>query len=156
MIERRVAELGLKIPAPFKYPSANRTGCVQTGSLLFVSGHPPSAEVGLSITGKVGKTVSEADAYELARSAALNILSSVRHKLGTLDRVRRVIKVTGMVNSAPGFNRQFAVIDGASDLFYELFGPEYGCHTRTAVGVFELPRDFALEVEAVMELHTSA
>lgn len=153
MIEERVASLGLKLPPPFKYPNPNRTGCVQSGTLLFVSGHPPFAEAGRTISGKVGSTVSETEAYQLARSAGLNILSSVRQALGSLDRVKRVVKISGMVNSAPGFNRQFAVIDGASDLFFELFGPENGCHTRTAIGVFELPRDFALEVEAVLELH---
>jgi enamine deaminase RidA (YjgF/YER057c/UK114 family) len=154
MIEQRLAALGLKLPPPFKYPNPNRTGCVQTGTLLFVSGHPPSAEGGRRVCGKVGGAVSESDAYQLARSAALSILSSIQQKLGTLDRVKRVVKVLGMVNSAPGFNRQFAVIDGASDLFYELFGTENGCHTRSAIGVFELPRDFALEVEAVFELHS--
>jgi enamine deaminase RidA (YjgF/YER057c/UK114 family) len=154
MIEEKLAPLGLKLPPPFKYPNSNRKGCVRTGNLLFVSGHPPSSECGLSITGKVGSEVSESDAYQLARSAALNILSSVQQELGSLDRITRVVKIAGMVNSAAGFNRQFAVIDGASDLFYHLFGSENGCHARTAIGVFELPRDFALEVEAVLEVES--
>jgi enamine deaminase RidA (YjgF/YER057c/UK114 family) len=152
MIEEKLAELGLKLPSPFRYPNPNRKGCIRTGHLLFVSGHPPSSESGLRFTGKVGNDISESDAYQLARSAALNILSSVRQELGSLDRIARVVKVSGMVNSAAGFNRQFAVVDGASDLFYQLFGSENGCHARTAIGVFELPRDFALEVEAVLEV----
>ena len=76
----------------------------------------------------------------------------MRQQLGSLDRVRRVVKVYGMVNSSPGFQRQFAVIDGASDLFFELFGPEAGQHARSAVGMFELPRGFPMEIEAIFEV----
>ena len=151
-IEEKLQELGLSLPAPFEYPSPNRTGCVRVGALLFASGHPPSAELGARIEGKVDGDLTEEEAYHAARTCALNILASVKQQLGGLDRVRRVVKVTGMVNSSPGFERQFAVIDGASDLFLELWGPEFGQHARSAVGMAELPRGFPMEVEAIFEL----
>ena len=151
-VEKKLAELGYTLPAPFDYPSPNRTGCVRVGTLLYSSGHPPPADYGVAVHGKVGEAVAEEDAYESARATALNILASVKAHLGTLDRIRRVVKVTGMVNSAPGFQRQFAVIDGASDLFLLLFGPEAGCHARSAVGMFELPRGFCMEIEAIFEV----
>jgi enamine deaminase RidA (YjgF/YER057c/UK114 family) len=146
-IEAKIAEMGYLLPAPFVYPSPNRRGTVRVGELLFASGHPPSEVHGVPLRGKVGGDVSEEVAYATARSCALNILASVREALGDLDRVRQVVKVVGYVNTAPGFERQFAVIDGASDLFLALWG-EQGSHTRSAVGVFELPRGFPVEVEA--------
>ena len=152
-VEAKLAELGLELPAPFEYPSPNRTGCVQVGTLLFASGHPPSADLGAKVTGKVDGDIGEEDAYFAAQTCALNILASVKQHAGSLDRVKRVVKVFGMVNSSPGFQRQFAVIDGASDLFLELFGPEFGQHARSAVGMAELPRGFPMEIEAVFELH---
>ncbi len=151
-IEARLAEMNLTLPPPFRYPSANRTGCVAVGDLLYTSGHPPPADFGVAIEGKVTADVSEDEAYACARATALNILASARHLLGSLDRIRRVVKVTGMVNSSPGFQRQFAVIDGASDLYYELFGPDAGQHARSAVGMFELPRGFPMEIEAIFEI----
>lgn len=148
----RLVELGLRLPEPFAYPSANRTGCVEAAGLLFASGHPPPEGFGVAVAGKVGASVSEAEAYASSRATALNILASVESHLGSLDRVARVVKVFGMVNSAPGFDRQFAVIDGASDLLVALFGPEAGRHARSAVGMFELPRGFCVEIEAVFAL----
>ena len=148
-IAARIAGMGLKLPEPFAYPSANRTGCVEAGNLLFVSGHPPPAELGAAMRGKVDAEVTEEEAYDAAKKTALNILASVERHLGSLDRVRRVLKVNGYVNSSRGFERQFAVIDGASDLFHALF-PEP--HARTAVGVAELPRGFPVEVEAIFEI----
>ena len=148
-IEAKLKEMGLELPVPFDYPSANRTGCVEAGNLLFVSGHPPPEGFGAAMRGKVDAEVSEAEAYDTAKKTALNILASVGRHLGSLDRVRRVVKVNGYVNSSPGFERQFAAIDGASDLFYALF-PE--AHARTAIGVAELPRGFPIEIEAVFEI----
>ncbi len=147
--EAKLAEMGLELPEPFQYPSANRTGCVRTGNLLFVSGHPPPTELGATMRGKVDAEVPEEEAYDTARKTALNILASVQRQLGSLDRVRRVVKINGYVNSSPGFERQFAVIDGASDLLYALY-PE--AHARTAIGVAELPRGFPMEIEAVFEV----
>lgn len=151
-IRDRLDELGLDLPPAFVYPSENRTGCVVTRYLLYTSGHPPPENFGVKVKGKVGADVSEEEAYTAARATALNILASVEEELGSLDRVTQVVKVYGMVNSAPGFERQFAVIDGASDLFYELFGPQAGRHARSAVGMFELPRQYCMEIEAVFEL----
>lgn len=152
-IEARLQALGITLPPPLDYPNPNRTGCVQTGSLLFCSGHPPAAFGQDYPRGKIGAEITEAQGYQLARRAALLILSSARKRLGTLDRVSRVVKVSGLVSVAPGFERVFAVVDGASDLFYEVWGSENGCHARSAVGVAELPRGFPLEVEAILELH---
>lgn len=151
-IRERLAEMGLDLPEPFAYPSPNRTGCVVTNGLVYTSGHPPPDGGSVPVTGKVGTDVTEADAYNSARATALSILASVERELGSLDRITRIVKVYGMVNSAPGFDRQFAVIDGASDLYYELFGPAIGQHARSAVGMFELPRGFCMEIEAIFEI----
>lgn len=151
-IEEKLTRLGLSLPPPFQYPSPNRTGCVQVEKLLFVSGHGPAEIAGVKTRGKVGADLSEQEAYQAARACALSILSSIKQHLGDLDRVKRVVKVFGMVNSAPGFERQPAVVDGASDLFLELWGPEYGQHARSAVGMFELPRRISIEVEGIFEL----
>ena len=96
--------------------------------------------------------MTEEEAHTAARATALSILASVEEELGSLDRLSRVVKVTGMVNSASGFDRQFAVIDGASDLFLDPFGPDAGQHARSAVGMFELPRNFCMEIEAIFEI----
>ena len=154
-IEQKLQDMGHALPQPFQYPSANRTGCVQVGDLLFTSGHPPPEGAGVVVHGKVGGEVTEKDAYHSAAATALNILASVKQHLGSLDRIRRVVKVTGMVNSAPGFQRQFAVIDGASDLIYKLWGPQSGQHARSAVGMFELPRGFCMEIEAIFEIEVT-
>ena len=106
---------------------------------------------GKAIIGKVGDTVSPEEAREAARLTGLQILASARAELGSLDRIRRVVKVFGMVNCAPGFNRTPGVIDGCSQLFLDVFG-EAGVHTRSAVGMAELPFDIATEIEAVFEL----
>ena len=150
--EARLAEMGIELPPPFDYPSPNRTGCVQAGNLLYSSGHPPPENFGVVVHGKVGGEVSEEDADGAARATSMNILASVRRQLGSLDRVKQVVKVTGMVNSAPGFERQWAVIDGASNFYVELFGPEAGQHARSAIGMFELPRGYCMEIEAIFEI----
>ena len=156
-IDARLQELSLALPKPFKYPNPNRTGFVQVGKVLYCSGHPPAAdENGAFPRGKIGATVSESVGYAHARSAALMILSSIAAKHGSLDNLKRVVKVTGLVNAAPGFERAFAVVDGASDLFYQIWGDPLGCHARSAYGVAELPRDFPIEVEAIFELHAEA
>jgi enamine deaminase RidA (YjgF/YER057c/UK114 family) len=151
-IEEKLAAMGLTLPPAFVYPNNNRTGCVEAGHLLFCSGHPPPVDFGVIVHGKVGGTVTEEQAVEAARATALSLLSSVKQQLGSLDRIKQVVKLTGMVNTAPGFDRQFAVIDGASDFYCELFGPEVGQHARSAVGMFELPRGFCMEIEAIFEI----
>ena len=152
-IEENLAKLGLTLPPPFQYPSPNRTGCVQVGNLLFISGHGPAEITGVKMRGKVGDEVSEEEATKVAQAAALSMLSSIKRQIGDLNKVKRVVKVLGMVNSSAGFDRQFAVIDGASDLFLELWGPEYGQHARAAVGMFELPRRIPVEIEGIFELY---
>ncbi len=150
--EQKLEAMGHTLPAPFVYPSPNRTGCVQVGNLVYSSGHPPPVDFGVTVHGKVGGTVTEEDAYKSAEATALSILASVKQQIGSLERIRQVVKLTGMVNSAAGFQRQFAVIDGASNLLLELFGPEAGQHARSAVGMFELPREFCMEIEAIFEI----
>jgi enamine deaminase RidA (YjgF/YER057c/UK114 family) len=155
IIEDRLAKMGLALPATHPYPSPNRTACVRSGNLLFLSGHGTSRQtmpLGCKQHGKVGAEVTEQEAYVCARAVALTMMASIKAEVGDLDRVRRVIRLYGMVNSAPGFERQFAVIDGASDLFYELWGPEFGRHARAAVGIAELPRRAVLEIMGEFEL----
>ncbi len=150
--EARLKEMGVELPPPFGYPSSNRTGCVQAGHLLYSSGHPPPEDFGVVVLGKVGGDVSEEDAVASARATSMNILASVRRQLGSLDRVKQVVKVTGMVNSAPGFERQWAVIDGASNFYVDVFGAQAGQHARSAIGMFELPRHYCMEIEAIFEI----
>ena len=156
VIESKLAKMGLALPPVHPYPSPNRIPCVQVGNILFLGGHSTARHplmLGAKNAGKVGLEVTEEQAKTAARAVALQILASIKAQIGDLDRVKRVIRLHGMVNSAPGFERQFAVIDGASDLFYELFGPERGAHARSAVGVAELPRRSILEIVGEFELY---
>jgi enamine deaminase RidA (YjgF/YER057c/UK114 family) len=155
VIESKLKEMGLELPQTHPYPNPNRTACVQAGNILFLSGHGSGRHampLGVKQYGKVGTEVTEEEAYQTARAVALQMLASIRAHVGDLDRVKRVIRLYGMVNSAPGFERQMVVIDGASDLFYELWGPEYGKHARAAVGIAELPRRAVLEIMGEFEL----
>jgi len=155
-VEQKLARMGLTLPPVHPYPSPNRIPCVQVGEILFLGGHSTARHplmLGAKNTGKVGSEVTEEEARVAARAVALQILSTLKAHLGDLDRVKRVIRLHGMVNSAPGFERQFAVIDGASDLFYELWGPERGAHARSAVGVAELPRRSVLEIVGEFEIY---
>ena len=156
LIEGKLAKLGLRLPPVHAYPSPNRIPCVQVGTVLFLGGHSTARHplmLGAKNTGKVGLEVTEQEAYVAARAVALQILASIKAHTGDLDRVKRVIRLHGMVNSAPGFERQFVVIDGASDLFFELWGPERGAHARSAIGVAELPRRSILEITGEFELY---
>ena len=154
-IEKKLKALGHTLPKTHPYPSPNRTACVQVGNILFLSGHGSGRHAmpaDVKQYGKVGAEVTEDEAYQTARAVALQMMSSIKEAVGSLDRVKRVIRLFGMVNSAPGFERQFAVIDGASDLFFELWGPEFGKHARAAVGVAELPRRAILEIMGEFEI----
>ncbi len=153
-VENRLSEMKLTLPPPFVYPNPSRTGCIQVGQFLYTSGHHPPANFGVAVKGKVVADVSLEEARKAAKASALNILASVKQKIGNLDHIHRVIKLLGMVNSSPGFDSQPEVIDGASDLFYELFGPERGQHARSAIGLAELPRSTPLEIEAIFEIRT--
>jgi enamine deaminase RidA (YjgF/YER057c/UK114 family) len=145
----RLAALGLELPPMFP-PVGNYTGCLRTGNLLYVGGHGPVNGPDI-VTGKVGGTLSLEEGRSAARMTALSILATMREELGDLDRVVRFVKVFGMVNVAPGFNQMPAVIDGASDLLVEVFG-DAGRHTRSAVGLAELPFDIAVEIELIAEV----
>lgn len=148
-IDARLRALGLELP-PLSRPVGTYVGARQTGSLLYVSGHGPVGAAGV-VRGKVGSDLSLEAARDAARLTGLSILATVRHALGSLDRVRQVVKVFGMVNCAPGFTDTPAVIDGCSDLFVSVFG-EAGRHARSAIGVAELPFNIAVEIEAVLEV----
>jgi enamine deaminase RidA (YjgF/YER057c/UK114 family) len=155
-IEGKLTKMGLRLPPVHPYPSPNRIHCVQAGNILFLGGHSTARHplaLGGKNTGKVGTEVTEQEAQVAARSVALHMLASIKAHTGDLDRIKRVIRLHGMVNSAPGFERQFAVMDGASDLFFELFGPERGAHARSAVGIAELPRRSILEIVGEFELY---
>lgn len=148
--EARLAELGITLPVP-PTPVASYVTFVRTGDLVFTSGHPPQAEDGGWITGKVGVDLSVDEGAEAARRTAIGLLATLRAELGSLDRVRRIVKVLGMVNCPPEFTDHPAVINGCSDLLAEVFG-DAGRHARSAVGVGSLPLDIAVEIELVAEV----
>ena len=147
--EARLAALGIELPAVSK-PVANYLGCKQVGDLLYVGGHGPVTANGV-VRGKVGGAVTLEQGRDAARATALSMLATVRSTLGSLDRVRQIVKVFGMVNCAPGFNRTPEVIDGCSDVLVAIFG-DAGRHTRSAVGMAELPFDIAVEIEMVLQV----
>jgi enamine deaminase RidA (YjgF/YER057c/UK114 family) len=149
--EARLKELGITLPDPPK-PIGNYVPGVRVGNLLFLSGHGPVRQEGHPrAAGKVGRDLGTEDAYQIARGVGLNLLASTRSLLGSLDRVRRVVKVLGMVNSAPGFGDQPKVINGFSDLMVEVFG-DNGRHARSAVGMAELPSNIPVEIEMILEV----
>ncbi len=152
-IEQRLAELGLELPALMEPPS----GLVLPfpwvrvwGDRAYVSGHGPLLPDGRlwPARGKVGADLTEEEAYAAAGATALAVLASLQRALGDLDRVTAWLRVFGMVNAAPGFNRTPAVINGFSDVIASLWGAEAGAHARSAIGVAELPLDIPVEVEA--------
>lgn len=155
-IESKLEKMGLRLPPVHPYPSPNRIPCVQVGNVLYLGGHSTARHpllLGAKNVGKVGSEITEQEAYVTARAVGLQILASIKAQVGDLDLVKRVIRLHGMVNSAPGFEKQYAVIDGASDLFFELWGPERGAHARSAVGVAELPRRSILEIVGEFEIY---
>jgi len=147
--EARLAALGIALPPVFP-PAGNYLGCKRVGDVLHVGGHGPVGTEGVK-RGKVGRDLDLAGAQQAARATALSMLATLRQELGSLDRVRQVVKVFGMVNCAPGFNRTPAVMDGCSDLLVAVFG-DAGRHTRSAVGMAELPFDIAVEIEMILEI----
>ena len=152
-VEHKLSAMGLSLPSPFDFPRPNRTGCVVVGTVVFVSGHGRDLSgAGVKAVGKLGRDLTIEEGYLAARAAALSILASLKRELGDLDRIKRVIRLFGMVNVAPGFERMPEVIDGASDFFYELFGPQYGRHARSAVGMAELPHGIPVEINGEFEL----
>jgi enamine deaminase RidA (YjgF/YER057c/UK114 family) len=149
-VEQRLVELGITLPQA-QTPVANYVGAVQTGNLLFLSGRGPVAPDGSLKTGLVGSEVTLEEAYDHARLVGLQLIATMKDALGDLDRVARVVKLLGMVNGAPGFGQQPAVINGCSDLMVEVFG-ERGRHARSAVGMGTLPNNITVEIEAIVEV----
>lgn len=156
-IEARLAEIGLQLPPPVKAPPGVELPfrfVRVVGRRALVSGHSPQAADG-SIAGpfgKVGRELTVEQGYEAARLTALSMLGSLQRELGDLDRVKHWVRVFGMVNSAPGFDKQPAVINGFSDLILRLWGSEAGAHARSAVGMAELPFGIPVEIEAEVEI----
>jgi enamine deaminase RidA (YjgF/YER057c/UK114 family) len=150
-IADRLESLGIELPPPFP-PAGNYLACVIDEGLVHVGGHGPVAGDQM-MRGKVGGDLTLDQGREAARMTALSILATLQAELGDLDRIQRFIKVFGMVNVAPGFDRTPAVIDGCSDLLVEVFG-DAGRHTRSAVGLAELPFGIAVEIELVARLRT--
>jgi enamine deaminase RidA (YjgF/YER057c/UK114 family) len=148
-ITDRLQALGIELPPPFP-PAANYLACVIDGGLVHVGGHGPIAGSEI-IRGKVGGDLTLEQGRLAARMTALSVLATLKAELGDLDRIERIVKVFGMVNVAPGFDQTPAVIDGCSDVLVEIFG-EAGRHTRSAVGLAELPFGIAVEIELIARL----
>ena len=153
LIERRLADLGLRLPDPIQLPPGVTLSFPWVrvhGNRVFVSGHGPLRTDGslAGPLGKVGEQVTAEEAYDAARLTALAVLASLRRELGDLDRVTAWLRVFGMINTAPGFAGTPAVINGFSDLILQLWGPEAGAHARSAVGLAELPFGIPVEIEA--------
>ena len=148
--EKKLKELGITL-APVTPPVANYVNAVRTGNLLFLAGKGPAS----GVAGIVGKEISVEQAYGHARTTGLNLMAVMRDELGSLDRVKRIVKVLGMVNAVPGFTDQPKVINGCSDLFVEVFG-ERGKHARSAVGMGSLPSNIPVEIEVIVEVGGAA
>jgi len=148
--QERMQELGLELPQVPR-PAASYVPAVRTGNLVFTAGQVSFEDGEIHVTGKVGDAVSLEEAQHAARLCALNALAAAASEAGGLDRISRIIKVVGYVASAPGFNGQPQVVNGASDLLGEIFG-ENGHHARSAVGVAELPLGVPVEIELIVEL----
>ena len=143
--EARIRELKIELRPPSQ-PVANYVNAVRTGNLLFLAGKGPRG-----VKGKVGRELTIEQAYQHARAVGIDLLAVMRAELGSLDKVRRVVKVLGMVNAVPEFEDQPKVINGCSDLFVEVFG-ERGKHARSAVGMGSLPMGIPVEIECIVEV----
>lgn len=148
--EANLQKLGIQLPEASS-PVANYVNAVRTGNLIFLAGKGPSKPEGGYITGKVGADLTVEQGYEAARLVAINQLAVLKAELGDLNRVKRIVKVLGMVNCASDFTQQPEVVNGFSDLMVEVFG-ERGKHARSAVGMGSLPRNIAVEVELIVEV----
>ena len=146
-VDERLKDLGIVLPEPVR-PVATYVRYVQTGNLLFISGTGPGPEIA---KGKLGADMSVEDGYAAARSTGLSILATAQDALGDLDRVKRLVKLLGMVNATPDFEDHPKVINGCSDLFVEVFG-ESGYGSRSAVGFVSLPTSIPVEIECTFEI----
>ena len=148
--EAKLKALHIELPMAPK-PVANYVPVVRAGDLLFLSGVLPSRDGQLILTGKLGQGITIEQGMEAAKVAALNALAIVRSEVGSLDKVKRIVKMVGHIASAPGFTDQPQVLNGASDLLVQIFG-EAGKHARVAVGAAELPRQAPLEIELIVQV----
>jgi enamine deaminase RidA (YjgF/YER057c/UK114 family) len=148
--EQKLKELGIILPVPTK-PVANYVKYVRTGNLIYLSGHGPQKQDGSYIVGKLGAGLTIEEGYAAARQTGLNLLASLKDAIGDLSKVKRIVKVLGMVNSAENFTDQPKVINGFSDLMVAIFG-EKGKHARSAVGTNSLPLGMCVEIEIIVEV----
>lgn len=149
--DAKIKELGLELP-PAPKPAGVYKPMVVSGKMVYVSGHGPLKSDGTMITGRVGTETDLEGGYASARQTGLAILSTLRTNLGSLDRIRRIVKTLGMVNAAPDFKDHPKVINGFSDLMSQVFGPDNGVGARSAVGMGSLPGNITTEVEVIFEL----
>ena len=149
-VEQKLIQFGITLPAPPK-PVATYVPAVQVGDLLFLSGVIPFLNGKLTVEGKLGRDLTVEQGYEAARIALLNALAIVRSEIGTLDRVRKVVRLVGHVASAEGFVQQPAVVNGASDLLVRIFD-DAGRHARVAIGAAELPLNSPIELELILQI----
>jgi len=150
MIDDKLALLGITLPIPPK-PAGSYIPVIRTGSLVFVSGQIPIKDGNVQFKGQVPKSISVEDAQKAARLCMINILAQIKAEIGTLDKISRIVRVSGFVNSSPEFYEQPKIINIASDLLFEIFG-EKGKHTRIAIGVASLPLNSAVEIDLVAEI----
>ncbi len=153
-VDAKLREMGIELPAPLVLPSKNRTSAVLIGETLYVSGHGAQLleDPSLPLRGKVGGELSEEQGYAVARALAIKMLATVKSHIGDLDQVRRVVKIVGMVNAVAQFERPNMVINGASDLLFEVFGPEIGCHARSTLCVGGLVGNQPVEIEGIFHV----
>ena len=149
--EARLAQLGIKLAPPGKPGGIYKPAVVASG-LIFVSGHGPVREDGTMVTGRVGEELNLEQARQAARLVGIAILGTLRAQLGSLDRVRCLVKTLGMVNAVPGYTQQPQVINGYSELMVEIFGPDLGVGARSAVGMGSLPGNIPVEIECIFEV----
>jgi len=149
LIEQKIESLGIKLPTP-PTPAGSYVPAVRTGKLLYISGQIPMEDDKVVFTGKVSDENLET-AQKSARMCAINILAQLKRELGDLEKVSKIVRISGFVNSVPGFSQHPKVINSASDLFFEIFG-EKGKHSRIAVGVASLPLDSMTEIDAIVEV----
>jgi enamine deaminase RidA (YjgF/YER057c/UK114 family) len=149
--EKRLKDLGIELPPPAK-PVAVYVPAVITGNLLFTSGHIPFGADGKPLPGRIGQDLTVEQGAEIARSVGLSILTTVRQTLGSLDRVVRLVKATGMVNCTADINQQPKVVNGFSELMVQVFGEDAGKAARSAVGMISLPGSVPVEIEAIFEI----
>ncbi|MFY9301207.1 MAG: RidA family protein [Candidatus Nitrosotenuis sp.] len=149
MIDKKLEELKVVLPVPPK-PAGSYVPVVTSGNLAFVSGQIPMQDGKVAVTGKVPTEKSIEDAQKAAKICAINILAQLKASLGSLDRITRIVRISGFVNSAPDFAEQPKIINAASDFFFEIFG-EKAKHTRIAVGVASLPLGSTVEIDAIVE-----